>query len=153
MLVGRGARWEYPLGFLLLALSHFATIIAVQDIGTREALAAYTASSSLALAGFIILFSPIDTRRMYVALPLLVPLTYDLATAVIGAAASLTRFSGTARHLVLAIALTHTLRAVGALLLPGEAGALLVMVAELLRAMFAAMLATYYAVTIARGMQ
>ncbi len=149
-LLGRGGRWEYPIGFAFLGLSHAWALVAVQDVEPRLALAAYTATSSFALAGFALLL-PRGGGRVYAVPPVVVPLSFDLAAAIAGAAAAVARFSGYARYLVLAVSLTYALRGAGALLLPSDPGVTIVAAAELARALAAASLATTYAAASLRG--
>jgi hypothetical protein len=153
MLLGRGGRWEYPAGFAFLGLSHAWTIIAVQDVDPRLALAAYTATSSFALAGFTLLLLPRGHGggKAYAVPPVLVPLLFDLMAALTGIMAATTRFDGYARHLVLIVSLTYMLRGAGTLLLPSNPGVIIIMAAELARAVAAASLATAYAVAALRG--
>ncbi len=151
VLLGRGGRWEYPIGFAFLGLSHAWALVAVQDVEPRLALAAYTATSSFALAGFALLLLPRGGGRVYAVPPVVVPLSFDLAAAIAGAAAAVARFSGCARYFLLAVSLTYALRGAGALLLPSDPGVTIVAAAELARALAAASLATTYAAASLRG--
>lgn len=137
------AGYEPVAGFALLAASH-AWVLVMALAGPRLAYAAYTATSSFAVAGFMLLAPP--GRREHAAAPVLLPLLLDMGAAAAALAAS-RRFSGAARTLVTVLGLFYGLRAAGVALLPSSVGAALLAVAELGRAASASMLAAYYAST------
>lgn len=137
------ADYEPVLGFAFLAASH-AWVIVMASTGPRLAYAAYAATSSFAIAGFMLLAPP--RRREYAIALVALPIALDAGAAATALAAS-RRFTGAAKTLVTILGLLYALRAAGVALLPSNTGATILALAELGRATTATMLATYYAAT------
>lgn len=141
-----GELWlRLSLGFVFLCLSQTAMVFSLTVWDARLSYALYSSAPALALSGFYMLWSSrrLQETHIIVSPLVLAPAVLDLLASAFAFTLS-TRFKGYAKGGFSLVALAHALRAIGVLAPPGLLPVIILVAAEILRALGALMMAIGY---------
>jgi hypothetical protein len=121
--------------FFLLALSQASSVLSIVVESARLSLTFYTLTSSLAAASFFLIVVSVSEEEKAVVVAPIAMSAPDLLACALAAAASVTCEGRQLRAYLVALSMVHMLRFLSALLLHSDAGALLLALAEVARAL------------------
>ncbi|MFN4046256.1 MAG: hypothetical protein ACK4H7_02820 [Acidilobaceae archaeon] len=143
-----GELWfRLSLGFVFLCLSQAVMVFSLTIWDARLSYALYSSAPALALSGFYMIWSSrrLPEARLAALSPLvLAPALLDLAASAFAFTLSL-KLKGYARGGFSLVALAHILRALGVLAPPGPFPVIILVTAEIVRALGALLMAVGYA--------
>ncbi len=141
-----GELWfRLSIGFALLCLSQAAMVFSLTVWDAKLSYALYSSTPALAISGFYMLWSSrrLPGAHLAVSPLVLAPAILDLTASALALTIS-TGLRGYARGGFSLIALAHILRALGALAPPGLLPVILLVTAEIVRALGALIMASRY---------
>ncbi|MEM0005986.1 MAG: hypothetical protein QXV81_01690 [Ignisphaera sp.] len=144
--VYRGVRLEsvlvYAIFILFLLLSQFCSILSIIVSDSRTAAALYVATSSLALAGFILICTP-SSNSMYIAIPIFIA-SPDILAGLLSTILILKRIAGRTKYFLTLLSLSYYIRGVSTLLTAAQGSPLLLLISEATRAIAVVLLSLHH---------
>lgn len=135
------------LGFLMLSISGFLGVAMFLEISLRTIASLYTSTSTFAFSGLLLIFLATEKTKMSKELSLfplvLLFFSMDVATGIVGLLASI-RSRSWAQVGLLVLSISFLLRGGGIMFMRLGGTSLLLLVAEIIRSISAALLAGYY---------
>lgn len=133
----------YAIFIVFLLLSQLCSILSATISDNRIAATLYVATSSLAIAGFILLLIPPNSNNTYIFIPILVS-SPDILAGLLSTLLILKRIRGGTRYFLLFLSLSYYARGIGALLTAAQGLLPLLLVSEAMRAAAAVLLALHH---------
>ncbi|MEM2004730.1 MAG: hypothetical protein QW705_01300 [Zestosphaera sp.] len=135
----------YTTSFILLALSQVCSLLSTIVSEGRLAATLYVATSSLAMAGFMVMLFPRRSSKFYMLVPLLVT-TPDMLAGLVSTILVIRSVRGRTRSFLAILSLSYYVRGLSIVLSSAQGSLLGLLVSETLRA-FAAILMSLHHMT------
>ena len=137
----------YTIFIVFLLLSQLCSILSATISDNRISATLYVATSSLAIAGFILLLTPLSSNNTHIFIPILVS-SPDVLAGLLSTLLILKRIRGETRYFFLFLSLSYYARAIGTLLTAAQGLLLLLLISEAMRATAAVLLALHHTVQV-----
>ncbi len=133
----------YIMFILFLLLSQLCGMLSIIISDSRVAAALYVATSSLAIAGFILLLTSSHTGNTYIIMPILVS-SPDILAGILSTLIISKHVTGKTRYFMALLSLSYYIRGVSTLLTAAQGPPLLLLVSETIRAIAAVALSLHH---------
>lgn len=144
--VYRGVKLEsilvYAIFILFLLSSQFCGVLSIIVSDSRIAAALYVATSSLAVAGFILLYTS-SSNSMYIIIPIFVA-SPDILAGVLSTLLILKRIAGRTKYFLTILSFSYYIRGASTLLTAVQGSPMLLLISETMRAIAAVLLSLHH---------
>lgn len=134
----------YTIFILLLLLGQLCGILSTVVSNARIAATLYVASSSLAVAGFMImLFSSFSSNELYIVIPIFIA-SPDILAGILSTVFVIESVRGRTRYFISILSASYYIRGIGTLLTAFQGSLLALLISETIRASAVVLLALHH---------